>query len=64
MQGIGLQSMRHRIEMLNGSFKIRNLKRGAKITASVPIASSALEKSASNAVPKLSRASQPGRSYA
>jgi two-component system NarL family sensor kinase len=37
-QGIGLQGMRHRIEMLHGRFQIRRLKRGTKITASVPIA--------------------------
>ncbi|MFL6734177.1 MAG: sensor histidine kinase [Sphingomicrobium sp.] len=37
-EGVGLQGMRHRIQLLNGRFRIRNLKRGAKVTASVPLA--------------------------
>jgi two-component system NarL family sensor kinase len=38
MEGIGLQSMRHRVEMLDGRFRVTNLKHGAKISATVPIA--------------------------
>jgi two-component system NarL family sensor kinase len=38
MEGIGLQGMRHRVEMLDGRFRITNLKHGAKISATVPIA--------------------------
>ncbi|HET6941751.1 MAG TPA: ATP-binding protein [Sphingomicrobium sp.] len=34
--GIGLQGMRHRVEMLGGRFRVRNLLRGTKIFASVP----------------------------
>ena len=37
-EGIGLQGMRHRVEMLHGQFQVRNLKHGAKISARVPIA--------------------------
>ena len=36
--GVGLQSMRHRVERLGGSFRITSLKRGVKVFASVPIA--------------------------
>jgi two-component system NarL family sensor kinase len=35
--GIGLQGMRHRVESLGGRFQIKNLKRGTRITASVPL---------------------------
>ena len=35
--GIGLQGMRHRIETLGGTFKIRALHRGTQITATVPV---------------------------
>ena len=35
--GIGLQSMRHRVETLGGIFRIMGLKRGVKVFASVPI---------------------------
>ena len=38
MEGIGLQGMRHRVEMLDGRFRVTNLKHGAKISATVPIA--------------------------
>ena len=34
--GIGMQGMRHRVEMLGGRFRIKNLKRGTKIFAIVP----------------------------
>jgi two-component system NarL family sensor kinase len=37
-EGIGLQGMRHRIEMLDGRFRITNLKHGARISATVPVA--------------------------
>ena len=37
-RGIGLQGMRHRMESLGGRFLVRNLKRGMRITASVPLA--------------------------
>lgn len=36
--GVGKQSMRHRVEALGGSFRLVNLKQGAKVFASVPIA--------------------------
>jgi signal transduction histidine kinase len=36
-QGIGMQGMRHRVEMLGGRFQVRNLKRGTKISATVPV---------------------------
>jgi two-component system, NarL family, sensor kinase len=36
--GIGLGGMRHRVHLLQGHLQIKNLKRGAKITASVPLA--------------------------
>ena len=35
--GIGLQSMRHRVETLGGIFRITGLKRGVKVFARVPI---------------------------
>ena len=35
--GIGLQGMRHRVEMHGGHFGIRNLKHGTKISATVPL---------------------------
>lgn len=35
--GIGMQGMRHRVEMLGGRFRVRNLKRGTNILASVPV---------------------------
>jgi len=35
--GIGLQGMHRRIEMLGGQLRIRNLKRGAKLSAVVPV---------------------------
>lgn len=35
--GIGLKAMRHRIDMLGGRLRIRNLKRGAKVSAVVPV---------------------------
>lgn len=35
--GIGLQSMRHRVETLGGVFRITGMKRGVKVSASVPI---------------------------
>ena len=38
IRGIGLRGMRHRIENLGGLFRIYNLKHGAKIATSVPIA--------------------------
>lgn len=34
--GIGMQGMRHRVEMLGGRFRIKNLSRGTKIFAIVP----------------------------
>jgi signal transduction histidine kinase len=37
--GVGVQGMRFRVERLGGRFQIRNLKRGTKIFASVPVAS-------------------------
>jgi two-component system, NarL family, sensor kinase len=40
-RGIGLKSMRHRIEAVNGCLRIANLKQGTKITATVPIPASA-----------------------
>jgi len=36
--GVGKQSMRHRVEALGGNFRLVNLKQGAKVFASVPIA--------------------------
>ena len=37
-RGIGLQGMRHRIEMLGGRFRIGNLKRGGtRVSAIVPL---------------------------
>lgn len=36
-RGIGLQGMCHRIEMLGGRFRIKNLKNGAKLSAVVPV---------------------------
>jgi signal transduction histidine kinase len=36
-RGVGLQSMRHRVESLGGNFRAISLKRGVKISASVPI---------------------------
>lgn len=35
--GVGLQGMRHRIERLGGSFAIKQMKRGTKLTATVPV---------------------------
>jgi signal transduction histidine kinase len=35
--GIGLQSMRHRVQSLGGIFRITGLKRGVKVFASVSI---------------------------
>jgi signal transduction histidine kinase len=35
--GVGLQSMRHRVETLGGIFRITSPKRGVKVFASVPI---------------------------
>ena len=35
--GLGLQSMRHRVETLGGVFRISGLKHGVKVFASVPI---------------------------
>lgn len=35
--GIGLQSMRHRVETLGGTFRITSLKRGVKVVASVAL---------------------------
>ena len=35
--GVGLQSMRHRVETLGGTFRITSLKRGVKVFASVSI---------------------------
>jgi len=35
--GLGLQSMRHRVETLGGIFRISGLKHGVKVFASVPI---------------------------
>ena len=35
--GVGLQSMRHRVETLGGIFRIKGLKRGVKVFASVSI---------------------------
>lgn len=37
-RGIGLQSMRHRIESLGGHFELRNLKHGTRVLASIPLA--------------------------
>lgn len=36
-RGIGLQGMRHRVEMQGGCFNIRNLKHGTKISATMPL---------------------------
>lgn len=36
--GIGLQSMRHRVESLGGHFEVRSLKHGTRLSASVPLA--------------------------
>lgn len=41
-RGIGLPGMRHRIEMLGGRFQMRNLKHGARISATVPLAATNL----------------------
>ena len=35
--GVGLQGMRYRVEVLGGRFRTSNLKRGAKICATVPL---------------------------
>ena len=35
--GVGLQSMRHRVETLGGIFRITGLKRGVKVFASVSV---------------------------
>ena len=37
LEGIGLKGMRYRIAALGGEFEIRNLKRGARISASIPL---------------------------
>jgi signal transduction histidine kinase len=34
--GIGMQGMRHRVEMLGGRFRVKNLRRGTKVFAIVP----------------------------
>ena len=34
--GVGLQGMRHRVELLGGRFAIRRLKQGAKIAVTIP----------------------------
>lgn len=36
-QGVGLQGMRYRVEMLGGRFHTANLKHGAKVCATVPL---------------------------
>lgn len=36
-RGIGIQGMRHRVEVLGGRFQIRKLKHGTKVSASVPL---------------------------
>ena len=38
VRGIGVESMRHRVEALGGEFQITNLKRGTKVSATVPLA--------------------------
>jgi len=35
--GVGLQGMRHRVELLGGRFTIRRLKRGTKFVATIPV---------------------------
>ena len=35
--GVGLQGMRHRVELLGGRFTIRRLKRGTKFVAKIPV---------------------------
>jgi signal transduction histidine kinase len=55
--GIGMQGMRHRVEMLGGRFRVRNLLRGTKLLASVPAASAkpeALERPAVSAASEAS----------
>jgi two-component system, NarL family, sensor kinase len=37
-RGIGLESMRHRIEALGGKFRIGNLNGGTKVTATLRLA--------------------------
>jgi signal transduction histidine kinase len=36
--GIGLQGMHHRAESLGGRFQVRNLRKGARVSVSVPVA--------------------------
>lgn len=36
--GVGLPGMRHRVERLGGSFAVKRMKHGTKLTASVPLA--------------------------
>lgn len=36
-EGIGLQGMRHRVETLGGQFRLSNLTRGTKLTATIPL---------------------------
>jgi signal transduction histidine kinase len=38
MRGIGLQSMRHRIESIGGHFELKKLKHGTRVSARVPLA--------------------------
>lgn len=38
VRGIGLQSMRHRVESLGGHFELRKLKQGTRVSASIPLA--------------------------
>lgn len=41
-EGVGLQGMRHRIEVLGGRFRIAHLRHGTKISAAVPLAEKAV----------------------
>ena len=36
-RGIGLQGMRHRVEMHGGSFNVKGLKHGTKVSAIMPL---------------------------
>ncbi len=36
--GIGLRGMRHRIESLGGQFQVKNMRRGLKVSGSLPLA--------------------------
>ena len=40
-QGIGLQGMRHRVEMHGGRFNVRSLKHGTRVSAVVPLIAAA-----------------------